>query len=113
MKINATAVVDNLAHEFNVIEQFHHLRNGRHLYIASLKKDDPLKIAYEEYNTAERNLNLASYVLDVSITALYRAVLAARRWYTRTDWQKCLPEDDAERLLSCMVTQYPSGTRKG
>ena len=111
MKINATAVIDNLIHEFNDIEKFHHVRNGKYLYLDSLEEKDPRKIAYEKSDAAQKRLNLTSDVLDMTTSALYGAVLAARRWYKRTDWQKCLSEDDAERLLSCMMIQYPKYKR--
>jgi len=64
-----------------------------------------------KYREAERAFNLANDLMGISMAALYGAVLAARRWYTKTEWQRCLPEDDANRLLSCMVEQYPNGRR--
>ena len=113
MKINATKVIDSLIPEFDEIEQFHHIRNGEHLYLGSSNRNDPREIAYEKYHAAEQRLNLASDILDITGRALYGAVLAARRWYNRTGWQKCLPVDDAERLLNCMAEQYPPRDRWG
>jgi len=112
MEINATAVIDSLICEFDEIEQFQQVRDGKHLYIDLLAETDPRRIASKKADAAESRLSLASDILDISAAALYGTVLAARRWYNRTNWQKCLPYNDAEKLLNCMAAQYPTGSRR-
>ena len=94
---------------FDEIEDYdknYHKKPGLFL-LDSAPKDDPRRIAYRNREKAESRLTFASYMLDISGYALYAAILTARRWYKRTNWQKCLPDDVAERLMACMTKQYP------
>ena len=109
MKINATAVIDTLICEFDEIEKFQRMRKGERLWWTTIKENDPIKSAWIQADIAEKKLNLASDILGITISALYGMVLTARRWYNRTNWQKCLRDDDAERLSNYMMAQHPKG----
>lgn len=68
----------------------------------------PYKPLYDNSHSAEQAINLVNDVTGISIPALYAMTLAARRWYTRTEWRRCLPTEDAQWLMRCMVAQYPN-----
>ena len=107
MQMKANAIIDTLMpHVDDMHTMYVSVPRGSYIY-----EDSPYKPYVNKYREAERAFNLANDLTGISMVALYGAVLAARRWYTKTEWQRCLPEGDANRLLSCMVEQYPNGRR--
>jgi hypothetical protein len=103
MTLNANAIIDTLMPHLDDMENMY-INVPRGSYIS---ENSPYKPHVDRYREAERAFNLTNDLTGISMAALYGAVLAARRWYLKTDWQKCLPENDADRLLSCMMEQYP------
>ena len=57
---------------------------------------------YQTFHAAERCISMISNVTDCQINDLYRLARIARKWYAKTSWEKCLPDNDAERLLICI-----------
>ena len=103
LEINANTVIDTLMDNINSIEEFHQeVPKGTYISNGSAEHHH-----WKNSTKAEQGIRAAGEILGISEQALYGAVLAARRWYTRTEWERCLPEDDAARLLACMIEQYP------
>lgn len=107
VQFNANAIIDTLMPYMDDIEAMY-VKVPRGSYIS---ENSPYKPFVDKYHAAERAINLANDLTGIAIPALYGAVLAARRWYLKTGWQKCLPENDANRLLSCMMEQNPGKQR--
>ena len=103
LEIKASPIIDTLMDNMESIEVFHrNVPKG-----AYIREGSEYRNYWNNSNKAAQGMSAASDILGISEQALCRAVLAARRWYTRTEWQICLPEDDAARLLACMIEQYP------
>lgn len=93
LNVSANAIIDNLISEFDEIA---HTQKSipRGSFIAPGSEYERLCQVLEQ---AERKLTLASDLLGVDIYGILRA---ARRWYTRCEWQRCLPDDVAAHLIS-------------
>lgn len=100
--INAADTVDILVEQFFDIERMYR-EVPRGSYIG---KNSPYKDTYEAYHRAEQIINAISYVLGTSFTTLYATARAARKWHKKTNWEKYLPQDVADHLLSTMINQY-------
>lgn len=97
--VKANPIIDSLMPFLDDIqERYEHVPEGSYLCHVT-----PFNEIVNNAKVAERAFALASDILSIPESALYAAVLAARRWYYKTDWQKCLPEEDAQRLLACTI----------
>lgn len=105
LNISANGIIDSLIPYVDDMQECRYkVPRGSYIYEGS-----PYKPYTDRAHRAEQVFMLAVDLLNVSPAALYGAVLVARRWYNKTAWQKCLPEEAAGKLLSCMVEQYPQG----
>ena len=109
MNISAKSVIEELMDAFDDIENYNkkYPKKMGLFHIDLAPKNDPRLIAYRNCEKAESQLNKTCYILGITWRALYSAILTTRRWYKKTNWQKCLPDDVAERLMACMTKQYP------
>ena len=110
MEINATTIIDELMYAFDDIGNYHKQYSNKKLgvfYIDdSITANNPRLTALQRMEKSEIRLNTACWILRISYKALYATLLTARRWYNKTKWEKCLPDNDAERLLEYMVKQH-------
>lgn len=79
---------------------------------AYIYKDSEYYELYARMERAAHDIALVGEVLGANDEAIYRACRAARRWYAATNWQMCLPDADADRLLNYMIEQYPTTYRR-
>lgn len=106
LQLSANSIIDSLIPFVDDMEE-RYINVPRGVLI---RDDGPYKPYIDKEWLARRAFNLANDLLvGISLPALYGTVLAARRWYNRTNWQKSLPEGEALRLLNCMVEQNPDG----
>jgi hypothetical protein len=59
--------------------------------------------AYYNMEKAQAKIYAAAEVLGVHYNVIWEAVKIARSWYERTDWQRCLSEQDAAAIWSLSV----------
>lgn len=102
MEICAANVFDTIIGCLDDIETARrNIPRGSYIY-----EDSPLKKHSDDFRCAEQKIVVASDVLGIPEAVLYAAAHAARRWYKRTNWQRCLSSETADRLLKCMTEQY-------
>jgi len=101
LTVNANNIINSLIPMFDDIQtRYEKIPRG-----AFIRDGSEYHRLYNEAHKAEQTFYLASDLLGMNINAIREAVLAARRWHTRTGWQKCLPDADANRLLACAIRQ--------
>lgn len=61
---------------------------------------------FYKHHSARQQLWTLRNILGISTDALIAVEKAARKWQERTNWEKCLPEKTAERLIKAMSEQY-------
>ena len=115
LTLKANAIIDTLVLQFDYIQECYE-KIPRGTFIASMSE---YRAIYDKGHQAEQSFYLASDLLGINISVLYKTVLAARRWYLRNGWENRLPDSDADRLLACMIHQHDrendiySGKEKG
>ncbi len=97
--INANRIIDSLSPCIDTIQEAYN-KIPRNSYIG---EGSPYHNDYEKLHAAEQNINLANNITGIPIPALYATVRTARRWYNKTNWQYCLSDKTAQRLLEAMI----------
>jgi len=102
INVNANNIIDALYDCFDDIAEF----------FVALRKEQPKGLFYIEYlsenakrlyerkRIAEYKHNTVADVLNVNRSDLHIFVAMARRWYNRTNWNKCLSDADAAKMWS-------------
>jgi len=113
IEIKINNIIDTLTGEFDEIESFYSIftYNGRRAYSPkntrwTMYGNDYGKAfdrAYYNMEKAQSKIYTAADVLGVKYDVIWEAVKIARSWYERTDWQRCLSEEDAASLWTLAV----------
>jgi hypothetical protein len=99
--ISANTVIDTICNElWEMREARRKIPRGSYITKTSPYYDD-----CKLMRRAEHTITAVSDVLGISEDALRRAARVARKWYERGDWARCLTEDTAARLLTCLIGQ--------
>lgn len=109
LEISANNIIDLIIPLLDDIETFY--AEARQAYPKGIICIDclpgKLKTLHEMMCTAEKKIAFASNVLQISMEALYDAAKTARKWHRMTQWQFCLSEDMAEKILKTAITHKP------
>jgi len=102
MDIRIVSVIEMLVSEFDAYEAFFRAV-PRGAFIADGSDYDK---AYQRKERALQKIDAVAEALNVPSSIIWQTVLMARRWHSRTNWEKCLTEYHAERLLVLARANY-------
>jgi hypothetical protein len=101
-EINAAKTIDNLINAFNEIASY----NPKAVREARRKEDGKNTIDWLERNshTGQYQFSVIADMLNCHVTDLEKATRAAIKWYNRTNWELCLSEKTAQKLILAAIT---------
>jgi len=113
IEISINNIIDTLTGEFDEIESFYSIftNSGKRTYSPKNTRwtmygndyEKARERAYYNMEKARAKIYAAADVLGVKYDIIWQAVKIARNWYERTEWQRCLSEEDAAGLWACAV----------
>jgi hypothetical protein len=99
--ISANKVIDTINAELMEIEDaLHEIPRGTYITDTS-----PYRNACDRMLRAEHTITAISDAVYIHEYILRQAARTARKWAERYDWQYCLSEDTAERLLDYLIRE--------
>jgi len=105
IQVSGNNVIDTLMPEYDEMNSFLHLWNKNNMRGMMLPETGKFREAYNRKERAQRAVCILSDVLQIHENGLCQAVRIARRWYEKGNWMRCLPDEDANRLLEYMASE--------
>ena len=104
IQVKGNNVIDTLMPEYDEMNNFLHLWNKNNMRGLMVPESGKFREAYNRKERAQRAVCITSDILRISENGLCQTVRIARRWYEKEHWMRCLPDDDANRLLEYMAS---------
>ena len=105
IRVNANRIIDTIISEIYDIKSFHD-EVPKGAYVSGKRQME----LYYQKERAQKAISLIEEVYSVPYNTFYKAAMIVERWYTKTEWQRNLSEETAEKLLACMIEQNTRDT---